>query len=108
MKAYLDTHRGMPVASKTEKPEKLNRLPDGHEENELIELHEKYDLKEYEANSMEVENIARYPFNKGIWYWGGAWYFQPTSEATTEFVIPEGQQVEIEITENGCRVTKII
>jgi len=41
------------------KPESLNRLPEGHEENELITIHEKYDMDEHEAGLRPVVNADK-------------------------------------------------
>ena len=98
MKAYLDIHKGKPVASKSGKPLKRDYL--------VLRVGwytDKYkrSLKRWEANLMEVENahISQHPIEG---------YNEITITKPVFQIVNSGQQVEIEITKNGCRVTKII
>ncbi len=95
MKAYLYIHKGQPVASKSGKPLKRDYL--------VLRVGwytDKYkrSLKRWEANLMEVENVVSMRGRERLKI--SALYYTISD-------IPPGQQVEIEITENGCKVTKI-
>ena len=70
----------------------------------LVKVQQNY--KEWHSKLIPVDE-ARYPCNKGVWYWGGAWYFQPTPKATKEFVLKEGQQVTAEIKDGKATILKI-
>ena len=103
MKAYLDKHRGKLVASLTEKPNIADYAGVGcfalKEPGFREILQHKRDMKDYEANLMEVENVVsmrgRERLKISVLYY-------------TIYDIPPGQQVEIEITETGCKVKSLI
>jgi len=106
--AYLHFHNGRIVASLTEMPN--NNIPD-QTSNEYIPL-----LKEWEAQLMDVENETKgisknsddYPaitwMNPQL---GGHMIFLPYINHFGNIIL-KGQKAEIEITENGCKVTKLL
>ncbi len=102
MKAYLDIHKGKPVASLTKEPDINN--PEfwehvGFSDTWLNDSKYRKALREHEANLMEVENahISQHPIEG---------YNEITITKPVFQIVNSGQQAEIEITENGCIVIK--
>ncbi len=96
MKAYLYIHKGMPVASLTEKPELYT-----------VKDYISKALKEYKANLMELENSSYINSENRTVISIEDTNTIHNHDWHTEVFVP-GQQVEIEITENGCKVKSLI
>ncbi len=94
MKTYLYTHKGKPVASKTEEPDKRDFIYFGVKGPNLLSQYLEA-LKDYEDNLMEVENV----FENRIIY-------DENGSRIGIFIL--GNRAEIEITENGCIVKSLI
>ena len=90
MKAYLSIYKGKPVASLTEEP--VISTHNAH--------HWQRTMFDWESDLMDIENVEKYDAGSE-----GIVYFIKIGKRCVQFT---PQQAEIEITENGCIITKII
>ena len=85
------------------KPESLNRLPEGHEENELITIHEKYDMDEHEAGLRPVVNARLCKTT------GDIDIVNKQGKIINTLVgVKSGQKVKTKLTPEGKAITKIL